>query len=51
MHRQVRKHLAVDLIAYLRPEVQFDSLDALKTQMAKDSDDARAALDRALSRC
>jgi riboflavin kinase/FMN adenylyltransferase len=45
------KHLAVELIAYLRGEMQFDSLDALKYQMAKDCDEARAVLDRALGRC
>jgi riboflavin kinase / FMN adenylyltransferase len=40
------KHLAVELIAYLRPEAKFDGLDALKAQMAKDAEAARAALDR-----
>jgi riboflavin kinase/FMN adenylyltransferase len=38
------KHLAVELIAYLRPEVKLDGLDALKAQIAKDSDDARKVL-------
>jgi riboflavin kinase/FMN adenylyltransferase len=38
------KHLAVELIAYLRPEAKFDGLDALKAQIAKDADDARAIL-------
>ncbi len=38
------KHLAVDLVAYLRPEMKFDSVDALKTQMAKDCDRARTLL-------
>jgi riboflavin kinase/FMN adenylyltransferase len=38
------KHLAVALIAYLRPEMKFDSVDALKTQMAKDCDCARTLL-------
>jgi riboflavin kinase / FMN adenylyltransferase len=45
------KHLAVELIAYLRPEMKFDTIDALKAQMTKDSDAARAALDRAGARC
>ena len=40
------KHLAVELIAYLRPELHFDSADALKAQMARDSDAARGALSR-----
>jgi riboflavin kinase/FMN adenylyltransferase len=38
------KHMAVELIAYLRPEAKLDGLDALKVQIAKDSDAARAAL-------
>lgn len=38
------KHLAVELIAYLRAEMKFDSLDALKAQMAKDCDRARTLL-------
>jgi riboflavin kinase / FMN adenylyltransferase len=38
------KHLAVELIAYLRPEAKFDGLDALKSQIAKDSDKARKIL-------
>jgi riboflavin kinase/FMN adenylyltransferase len=45
------KHLAVALIAYLRPEMKFDSLDALKAQMTKDSEAARAVLDRAGGGC
>jgi riboflavin kinase / FMN adenylyltransferase len=45
------KHLAVELIAYLRPEMKFDTIDALKAQMTKDSDAARSALDRAGARC
>jgi riboflavin kinase/FMN adenylyltransferase len=45
------KHLAVELVAYLRPEMEFDSVDALKAQMAKDSEAARAALDRARGGC
>jgi len=38
------KHLAVELIAYLRPELNLPDLDALKAQIAKDSDDARKVL-------
>jgi len=38
------RHLAVELIAYLRPEAKYDSLDALKAQIARDCDDARKAL-------
>ena len=38
------KHMAVDLVAYIRPEAKFDSLEALKDQIAKDSDAARKAL-------
>lgn len=45
------RHLGVELIAYLRPEMKFDSLDALKSQMTEDSEAARAALDRAGARC
>src|SRR5689334_102645 len=45
------KHLAVELIAYLRPEMKFDSLEALKAQMATDASAARAALDRAKAHC
>lgn len=36
--------LEVELIEYLRPEARYDSLDALKAQIARDCDDARAAL-------
>ncbi|HEY0105730.1 MAG TPA: bifunctional riboflavin kinase/FAD synthetase [Rhizomicrobium sp.] len=38
------KHVAVELIAYLRPEAKFESLDALKAQMAKDEQAARLLL-------
>jgi riboflavin kinase / FMN adenylyltransferase len=38
------KHLAVELIAYLRPEAKLAGLDALKAQIAADSAAARAAL-------
>ncbi|MGH6872576.1 MAG: bifunctional riboflavin kinase/FAD synthetase [Rhizomicrobium sp.] len=38
------KHLAVELVDYLRGEEKFDSLDALKAQIAIDSDNARKVL-------
>eukprot|EP00873_Tetraselmis_striata_P029815 jgi/Tetstr1/450079/TSEL_037125.t1 len=38
------KHLRVMLAAYLRPELRFDSADALIAQMDRDSAEARAAL-------
>jgi riboflavin kinase / FMN adenylyltransferase len=38
------KYLSVELIAYLRPEAKFDGLDALKAQIAIDSDNARKVL-------
>ena len=38
------KHLAVELLAYLRGEMKFDSIDALKAQMTKDCDRARTFL-------
>lgn len=38
------KHLSVDLIAYLRPELSFNSVDLLKKQMAKDVVAARRVL-------
>ncbi|HEX4533129.1 MAG TPA: riboflavin kinase, partial [Rhizomicrobium sp.] len=41
------KHLAVELIAYLRPEMKFDGLDALKAQMGRDENAARAVLAKA----
>ena len=41
------KHMAVELVAYLRPEAKFDSLEALKAQIAKDMEAARAALAKA----
>jgi len=42
------KHMAVELVAYLRAEAKLEGLPALKAQIAKDSDDARKVL--ALSR-
>ena len=38
------KHMAVELVAYLRPEMKFEGLDALRAQIAADSEAARAAL-------
>jgi len=38
------KHMQVELIAYLRPEAKFDSMDALVAQMNADSEKARAVL-------
>ena len=38
-------HITVELIAFLRPEQKFDGLDALKTQIAVDSDQARAIME------
>ena len=37
--------IAVEFIAYLRPEKKFDSVDALKSQIAADCDDAKRILD------
>ncbi len=38
------KHLSVELVAYLRPEMAFDGIEALKAQMKKDEAAAREAL-------
>jgi riboflavin kinase/FMN adenylyltransferase len=38
------KHLAVELVAWLRPEMSFDDMDALKAQMVRDGKAARALL-------
>ena len=38
------KHLSVELMAYLRPEMKFESTDALKAQMSKDCAEARRIL-------
>ena len=38
------QHLSVALVDYLRPEMKFDGLPALMTQMAADCDRARALL-------
>ena len=40
-------HLSVALVAYLRPEEKFDSIDALISQMDADSKDAQARLSAA----
>ncbi len=40
------KTLEVELIGFIREERRFDGLDALKNQIAADSDEARALLDR-----
>jgi riboflavin kinase/FMN adenylyltransferase len=37
-------NLRVALLHFIRPEQKFDGLDALKTQIAKDSDKAREML-------
>ena len=42
--------IEVDLIAYLRPEARFDTLDALTEQMARDCAAARDILSAAASR-
>lgn len=41
------KHLAVELIAYLRPEMKLEGLEALKAQIARDNEAARMALSAA----
>ncbi|MDG5488475.1 bifunctional riboflavin kinase/FAD synthetase [Sphingomonas sp. BGYR3] len=40
------QRIEVEFIDFIRPEGRFDSLDALKDQMARDCDAARAALAR-----
>jgi riboflavin kinase/FMN adenylyltransferase len=40
------QRIEVELISFLRPEAKFDSLDALKAQIAKDCDEARRRLDK-----
>lgn len=38
------KHLAVELVSYIRPEANFPDIDALKAQIARDCDAAREIL-------
>ena len=38
------KVIEVELVAFLRPELKLDGLEALKAQIAKDAEAARAAL-------
>jgi riboflavin kinase/FMN adenylyltransferase len=38
------KHLGVEFVHYIRAEAKLDGLDALKAQIAKDSDEARKVL-------
>jgi riboflavin kinase/FMN adenylyltransferase len=45
------KHLSVELVSYLRPEMNLPDLNALKAQISADAEAARAALDRAGVRC
>lgn len=45
------KHVAVELVEYLRPEARLDSLDALKEQIRADAEAARAALDASKADC
>jgi riboflavin kinase/FMN adenylyltransferase len=40
------RHIEVEFTAYLRPELKFDGLAALKSAMAKDISDARQVWDR-----
>jgi riboflavin kinase/FMN adenylyltransferase len=43
------KHLAVELVAWLRPEAKLSGLEALKVQIEADAEAARAALGNAQS--
>ena len=38
------RRIEVDLVSFIRPEEKFESLDALKIQMARDCDEARRRL-------
>ena len=40
-------HMSVDFVSFIRPEQKFDGLDALKAQIAADSDEARKRLGQA----
>jgi riboflavin kinase/FMN adenylyltransferase len=41
------RKIEIDLVAYLRPEAKFDSVDALVARMREDEDEARRLLDAA----
>lgn len=43
------RKIEVELVSFIRGEAQFDSLDALKAQMARDCDEARRRLSAAAS--
>ena len=43
-HELYDRHLTVEFVEFLRPEAKFDSLEALKAQIAADCDAARAIL-------
>ena len=45
------RHLSVELVAYLRPEMSLADIAALKAQISADAEAARLALDRAGVRC
>jgi len=45
------RHLAVELVDYLRPEARFDGLEALKKQIEVDAKAARAVLDGSKTGC
>lgn len=45
------RHMAVELVDYLRPEATFGSLEALKQQIERDAKAARAVLDAPKSGC
>jgi riboflavin kinase/FMN adenylyltransferase len=38
------QHMSIAMVDYLRPEMKFDGLPGLMTQMAADCDQARAIL-------
>jgi riboflavin kinase/FMN adenylyltransferase len=42
--------IAVEFIAYLRPEKQFESVDALKAQISADCEDAKRILARSANK-
>ena len=41
--------IETELVAWIRPELKFDGLDALKSRIDEDADQARAALARAMA--